>query len=180
MKKQNIPVSLRPKNFAFKQPTLLLIDNKAYGFNTPLNFLDDRGNLTAYRLHPVDNNAFRNSFALAINSPIQATPQPYPKVGTPKKRKKAVPRPSIARKPAYSGDKDGSYNYDKSKSSHGPAPVGVARKLPKVPKYKKQRKPAAKEPLLQPQKNYKLDAKPNRDDKIQRSPKKLKTPVEDH
>lgn len=132
LKKQSIPVFLKPRNFPMKSPTLLLTDNDLFQINGDLNFLVRNKSFTLRRSRSDERSVFISEFSKAIRKAMQAVAKPVPLVGKARHNSDGSPRKGYSgyRAPrVYRGETDGSYNYDIAPRQHK-APRGVPSKLP--------------------------------------------------
>ncbi len=126
LKQQGISVNLRPR-LAVNDPTMLLVDHRLYRISRDLNVLQPQlpGHITL--ASPRLTQLIRKSLSNTTNNAKIIT-RPYPKVG-----RKQYPRSEKAWHKPYTGNSDGSYNYNRAPTHHRPEDVPTT--LPKIPKY---------------------------------------------
>ncbi len=148
LKKQNIPVFLKPDSFKPPVDTVLLIDDSLYYFTGELDFLAKTKEFTLTKAPEERATVFEAEFRKAFESGIAAIPHPIRLVGR--------PRPNVPG--AYSGgsrgvyrsranyspeEVQGSFSYDFSKPQ--PRPPGVPSNLPRETVFQKKTKVKKKE-----------------------------------
>jgi hypothetical protein len=125
LKKHQIPVFARPSGVSPEYPTILIVDNTLYYVDGELNFMTpDR----SFKMHQASAAAAERMLIMLngyIKNPIVLNIKPEAIATSPGRNRRRAPRP------AYYGEKDGSYNYNKS-TSGGESQPGVARQLPKM------------------------------------------------
>ncbi len=125
LKKQNIPVFLKPKDFPFSYPTQILIDQKLILIDSELDFKTRRGKFVITYANESLRNQYQETFAQALNLSLPAKARKLPLVGN--------PRPYGRRyrgQPSYSPpiqSKDGAYIYSRGRQ---PRPQEVPKRLP--------------------------------------------------
>jgi hypothetical protein len=132
LKAQSIPVFTRPQH-GYIAPTLIFVDQRLYTVSRDLNTLSRFGQAQIAQASPTDVRNFVNWFREVLEYPEAAVMKPEPTVG----RASRSPRPRASEPtPAYQGESDGSFNYDRSSGARRGAPEGVSTKLPRVPRWK--------------------------------------------
>ena len=133
LKRQNIPVFLKPDRFPISFPTALIIDNNVYAINANLDFLTPARSFQIEGISEALAVTWGKAFQSARTQAIPAVARPLPQVGRAGVHRNYY-RPSMDNTvnrsiPQYKDD--GAYNYDRSGSSRDKIPEGVAKKLPK-------------------------------------------------
>lgn len=149
LKAQNIPVFIRPEH-GFIAPTLVFVDQKLYTINRDLNSLARVGQAQIAQASPTDVKNFVSWFRDALEYPVQALPRPELQVGRTRSgggetSARSSSRETSSSESDYSGENDGSYNYNRSSLSRR-APEGVPTQLPRVPVWQKNRDIRLKNP----------------------------------
>lgn len=142
LKRQNIPVFLKPERFPISFPTALIIDNNIYAINANLDFLTAARSFQIEGISESLAQTWGKAFESARAQAIPAVARPMPQVGRIGVHRNYY-RPSMdgtGSKGAPQYKEDGSYNYDRSGSSRDKIPEGVAKKLPKETIYQQRYK----------------------------------------
>lgn len=133
LKKNNVPVFLKPAKFPRTPATAVLADNRLMYLDAELDFLLKGTNYTVVYPEPDEVVKFSNIFVDASGKKVQAYARPVPLVGRPnyhKTRNSNFNRSSLSQpsKPNYNNiNSDGSYTYDKKDSKR---PAYIPSKLP--------------------------------------------------
>ena len=161
LNQQGIPVSYRPRNISIKNPTLLLVDNRLYKISRDLDVLRPDISSTMVQASPKGLNIFLKSLIKIFKNHKGIRTTPLPKVGRPRRNQGYTTR---TRKP-YKGNRDGSYNYDRSRPS--PRPNNVRATLPKSTVFqKKQRLKIIEQERAEEQRKKELAKKKELQDKL--------------
>lgn len=136
LKAQNIPVFVRPAaRSQFREPTVILVDRQLYRINRDLDVLKPQLGAEIQLANPEWVSRFEAELVAVLKNNKQAIPTPLPQVGRAGRGGSGMQKmPSH-----YQGEQDGSYNYDRVRANHRPAP-GVPTKLPKTPVYEQRRR----------------------------------------
>lgn len=132
LKRQNIPSALRPNDFPFSDPTLILVDNQLFRINGELNFLDQQRRFTARVAESSDKEAFQDAFQRAQKNPEAASVPPVPLVGKARHNSSRFSKMTNSQ----SREQPEGYNYDRQ-HQNAAIPAGVPRQLPKQTVYQK-------------------------------------------
>lgn len=128
LKRQRIPVYLTPQSFPKTSPTVLIVDQRAYGANSSLDYKSSRTYFTLQAYSKSTQKKLAKAFKTALKNPTPARAAPTPLVG----RGHRQPRVMSRQTPRYrqSGSPDQSYNYD-HRPQQRKAPKGMPKALPK-------------------------------------------------
>lgn len=130
LKEQGVPLGLRPK-LALKDPTLLLIDHRLYRISRDLDVLNPRIPGRIMLASPRQTQLTREILSKSPNN-VKIVTRPY----LPSARRKPYQKPSSRQwGEPYTGNRDGSYDYNRAPASQRPQDVPTT--LPKVPKYQR-------------------------------------------
>ena len=125
LKSQNIPVFLLPKSWRFPEPTAILADERLVSIDGSLDFMKPKAKYTLKEHKGESKMLFIRSFQQAIGQKVPAVPSPRFRI----KSKSPNIAEKTKSKPTYSGENDGSFNYNRVKHPRR-APRGVPRRLP--------------------------------------------------
>ncbi len=130
LKKNNVPVFLKPRAFKTGFTTAILADNRLMYADAELNSLIKSQSIKIKYPDPDEVINFSNSFAKAAGMKVNAYARPVPLVGRPSNGKRRVhSRATLsAPRPSYTKSSDGTFTYDKRDKKR---PAYMPSKLPK-------------------------------------------------
>jgi hypothetical protein len=134
LKKNNVPVFLKPNKFKTAHPSAILADNRLMYADAELNFLLKGQNYKVLYPAPDEVVSFSEAFANAAGEKVKAYARPVPLVGRPRNNrnrsanKGALPRVTPNYSNGSSSSSSGTFTYDKRDKKR---PAYMPSKLPK-------------------------------------------------